>query len=112
MKRTIPTTAFMFLLIPAIIFAREGVRTDTISVPHMQCGMCEMTISKRLKKVDGVTEVEADAEANTVVVTYDPAKVRLATLEKAIAEAGYDAGNTETTAAAQAKLHGCCKPGE
>ena len=112
MRATVLTVVSVFLLVPGILFGREGVRSDTISVPEMQCGMCEMTISKRLKKIDGVTRVEADAEANTVVVTYDPAKVTLAKLEKAIAEVGYDAGDTETTAAAQAKLHGCCKPGE
>ena len=112
MRVAILTVVSVFLLVPAILFARDGVRTDTISVPDMQCGMCESRISKRLKKVEGVTGVEADAEANTVVVTYDPAKVTLAKLEKAIAEVGYDAGDTETTTAAQAKLHGCCKPGE
>ncbi len=94
----------------------EGVmasqRVDTIEVPDMQCGMCEMKISKRLKKIAGVSAVEADAEANSVVVTYDPTKTSLAALEKAIAEVGYDAGDAKTTKAAQAKLHGCCRPTE
>jgi copper chaperone CopZ len=111
MKTTILSVVCIFLVGPTILFAGDGVRTDTISVPDMQCGMCEHRISKRLMKVEGVTTVEADAEANTVVVTYAPSKVTKAKLEKAIAEVGYDAGDTETTTDAQAKLHACCKPG-
>ena len=110
MKMRARTVAFVILFLPVLLSARDAVRTDTISVPHMQCGMCEMTISKRLKKIDGVTEVEADAEANTVVVTWDPSKTSLMKLRKAIAEAGYDADAVKTTPEAQAKLHGCCRP--
>lgn len=109
--KTISTTTLLFL-IPLLLSARDGVRTDTIAVPHMQCGMCEVTISKRLKKVEGVSGVEADAEANLVIVTYDPSKTSRTKLEKAIARAGYDAGSAKTTKKAQAKLHGCCRPSE
>lgn len=86
-------------------------RTDTIAVPEMQCGMCESRIEKAVKKLKGIASVSADAEANRVVVTYDPNSASRGGIEKAIADAGYDAGGTATTAAAQSKLHGCCRPG-
>lgn len=90
---------------------KKESRTDTVSVPEMQCGMCEMRISKTLKKLKGVSSVSADAETDKVVVVYDPEVLSLADIEEAIAGAGYDAGEVKTTKAAQAKLHGCCRPG-
>ena len=90
---------------------KKGSRTDTVSVPEMQCGMCEMRISKTLKKLKGVSSVSADAETDKVVVAYDPEVLSLADIENAIAGAGYDAGEVKTTEEAQAKLHGCCRPG-
>ena len=90
--------------------AKKKSRTDTIAVPEMQCGMCEERIETALEKMKGVTSATADAEANHVIVRYNPSTTTRAKLEKAIANVGYDAGSHETTAAAQAKLHGCCKP--
>lgn len=90
---------------------KAGERTDTIAVPEMQCGMCESRIEKTVKGMNGVSSVSADAEANRVIVTYNPKNVSRESIEKAIAGAGYDAGRASTTAAAQAKLHACCRPG-
>lgn len=90
---------------------KSGNRTDTIAVPEMQCGMCESRIEKAVKALKGIASVTADAEANRVIVTYNPKSVSRSAIEKGIAGVGYDAGETPTTAAAQAKLHGCCRPG-
>lgn len=90
---------------------KSGDRTDTITVPEMQCGMCESRIEKAVKGLKGITSVSADAEANRVIVTYNPKSVSRSTIEKSIAEVGYDAGETPTTTTAQAKLPGCCRPG-
>ena len=89
----------------------KGERTDTISVPEMQCGMCEMRIERRLKKISGVLSVSADAESDVVVVTYNQKKTSRNEIEQAIANIGYNAGEKETTSEAQAKLSPCCKPG-
>ena len=106
----------LLLVVGGAVTASAGVetseRTDTISVPHMQCGMCENKISKKLEKLEGVVSVEADAEQDIVIVRYNPSALTLATLEEAIAAVGYDAGETMTTPEAQKKLHGCCKPSE
>ncbi len=90
---------------------KSKLRTDTIAVPDMQCGTCEKTISSVLKKLQGVGTVTADAEANVVVVSYDPRRITRTRIEKAIARAGYDAGSARTTAAAQNALPMCCRPG-
>lgn len=86
-------------------------RTDTIAVPEMQCGLCEGKIKKTLMKLKGVIAVSADADADQVVVTYDPRRITTARIERAIAGAGYDAGHARTTAAAQRALPACCQPG-
>jgi copper chaperone CopZ len=115
-------TAIALILIGATsMFARENglpgdtkggnTRTDTISVPDMQCEMCEKRITGALEKVAGVSSVSADAEAKQVVVTYDPKKITLRKIEKKIAAVGYDAGETTTTAASRNALPACCRPG-
>ena len=90
---------------------KKPSRTDTIAVPEMQCGMCESTIKKAVKKLEGISSVSADAEANRVIVTYNPNTVSRSSIEQTIAASGYSAGEAETTTEAQAKLHGCCRPG-
>lgn len=84
-------------------------RTDTIAVPGMQCGMCEEKISKKLKSLHGVQEVSADAEGKQVIVTYDSRRISQRSIERAIAEAGYDAGSARATAKVKAALPGCCR---
>ena len=90
---------------------KEKMRTDTISVPQMQCGSCEERIAGRLAKLSGVATATADAEAKHVIVTYSPRKVKLEKITKEIAATGYNAGNEQTTAELQAKLPRCCQPG-
>ncbi len=90
---------------------KKKERTDTISVPEMQCGMCEYRIERTIKKLKGVSAVVADAEANHVVVTYNPKTISRQKIEKTIAEVGYNAGDAKTTSEAQAKLSACCRPG-
>ena len=91
--------------------AKKKEKTVTISVPEMQCGMCEGRIEKALKKIKGVKSVEADAEANTVVVTYNTTKTTQAAIEEAIAALGYDAGEKKADSDTQSGLPACCKPG-
>ncbi|MFW6436398.1 MAG: heavy-metal-associated domain-containing protein [Halococcoides sp.] len=58
----------------------------TYDVEGMQCTGCETTVIETLAALDGVTDVSADHERDTVTVTgeADPEAVR-----SAIEEAGY-----------------------
>lgn len=89
--------------------APHAIRTDTVAVPGMQCGMCEQTISKKLRKIRGVRKVTADAEGKRVVVTYDANRVTRRSIERGIAAVGYDAGSERATEKAKAALPGCCR---
>lgn len=47
-----------------------GMSTE-LTVTDMTCGGCESSVEAALKKVDGVTSVDADHESNRVVVEGD-----------------------------------------
>jgi periplasmic mercuric ion binding protein len=69
--------------------ARANDQTVTLSVPGMYCEACPATVSKALKKVNGVEKVAASFETKEAVVTFDDAKTSVDALRKATANAGY-----------------------
>jgi periplasmic mercuric ion binding protein len=111
MKNLLLPAAFVLALSFGAADASAVVVTDTISVPEIQCGMCESRIEKSLKKSAFVTDVTADAENDVVVVSYDNTKAKRIDIEKLIAATGYATTKVDADEAAQNALHGCCKPG-
>ncbi len=69
--------------------AHAAGKTVTLSVPGMYCEICPVTVSKALKKVNGVQNVKASYETKEAVVTFDDAMTSVRALEKATASAGY-----------------------
>lgn len=92
--------------------AGKKVRTDTISIPGMQCGMCEKRISEKLTPIKGIEQVVADADAKHVIVSYQPGKITRSAIEKAIAAVGYDAGTATAANTAKERLPMCCRAQE
>ena len=62
--------------------------SQTLTVEGMSCDHCEQTVEEALEGVEGVTEVTADHESDTVTVdgSADPES-----LVRAVEDAGYDA---------------------
>ena len=87
----------------------KGQAHTDISVPTAQCGSCAKTINAALDKVEGVKEVKVNIEDKKVHVHYADAKVKVAELEKAIAEAGYDANDVKRNKEAHENLPACCQ---
>ncbi|MBM2840072.1 MAG: hypothetical protein HW412_600 [Bacteroidetes bacterium] len=85
------------------------VETTVIQVPTVVCGSCASTITKALKKVNGVKTTKVDVEKKIATVTFASTKSTLTKIEKAIANAGYDANSTKRDPAAYEKLDACCK---
>jgi copper chaperone CopZ len=85
------------------------VEMTVIQVPTVVCGSCVSTITKALKKVDGVKTTKVDVEKKTATVSFVSTKVTLSKIERAIANAGYDANSTKRDPAAYEKLDACCK---
>ncbi len=75
----------------ASVFAGE-LKTITLDVDNMTCGMCPITVKKALKQLDGVKDVEAKYEGDGkgwAKVTYDTESVTIDALTFATEEAGY-----------------------
>ena len=89
MKRNSVVLALGVLLGLVLVPAYAENKTVTLSVPGMDCEACPITVSKALKKVDGVGKVAASLEQKEAVVTFDDAKTNVDALRKATANAGY-----------------------
>ena len=89
MKRNSVVLALGVLLGLVLVPAYAENKTVTLSVPGMDCEACPITVSKALKKVDGVGKVAASLEQKEAVVTFDDAKTNVDALRKATTSAGY-----------------------
>ncbi|MBP2073139.1 copper chaperone CopZ [Thermoanaerobacterium butyriciformans] len=72
------------------LFGSKG-ETVTIDVRGMSCNHCKMTVEKALNALDGVSKATVDLGKANVTVTYDPKKVTIDDMKKAIIDAGYEA---------------------
>jgi Cu+-exporting ATPase len=61
-----------------------------LKVTGMVCAACTQAIEKALRSLDGVALASVNLGTETASVEYDPEKLRLADLEKAVRDAGYD----------------------
>lgn len=73
------------------------------------CGMCEKTIEKAAKSVNGVSDADWDKESKIMQVSFDDSKTDVHKVHMAIAKAGYDTKMHKATDEAYNKLPGCCK---
>jgi len=60
-----------------------------LNVEGMTCAACSVTVSKSLKRVDGVQEANVTLTPPEAVVTFDPAKVKVEQLIEATKNVGY-----------------------
>ena len=81
---------FALLLLAGSALAAEP-RTITLSVEHMNCAACPITVRKALSHVAGVAQSTVDLESHTAKVTFDPGKTTPEALAKAVSEAGFPA---------------------
>jgi len=66
-----------------------------LKIAGMHCATCAVTIEESLSKVKDVKSARVNLGTDSARVEYDPAKVRLAELEKAVKDAGYDVINRQ-----------------
>jgi copper ion binding protein len=65
------------------------IETLTLPVEGMTCASCVARVEKTLKKIDGVEIAHVNLATEAVALAFDPAKVSLDVLEKAVEGAGY-----------------------
>lgn len=64
-------------------------------VDGMVCNACQSNVKKTIKSIDGVTDVEVNLEKKFAVFTYDPQKVKLEQVQKAVNDKGFTAGKPQ-----------------
>jgi len=72
------------------------IETVEFKCDGMHCSGCEETITAEVKKLDGITEIKADAKAKFVRVVFDAGKTNKESISKAINTAGYDTELTKS----------------
>jgi len=67
----------------------EEKKMISLKIGGMHCAGCALTIEKNLKNLDGVEKAEVSFASEKAIVVFNPRKVDLDKIEKAIQEAGY-----------------------
>ena len=66
------------------------METITMKVDGMTCGGCVASVTRVLKAVPGVADVEVTLQPGAAKVTFDPARTGAPALRTAVEDAGYD----------------------
>lgn len=84
-------------------------KNELVSIPTVQCGMCDMNITVALETVPGIQEFLVNIDDLNVQVLFDGSTTSLKKVEEAISKVGYQANQTKADPAAYKALMGCCK---
>jgi outer membrane receptor for ferrienterochelin and colicins len=74
-----------------------------------QCGSCDNFMREALLNIEGIDNLNLDLETQMLEVVYEPNKVEVASIRKALSEAGYDAGKLAANPEAYNGLPACCQ---
>jgi Cu+-exporting ATPase len=67
-----------------------------LPIVNLDCATCTLTTSRVLNSLDGVQKAGVNFATGKAHVTYDPARVALSDIERAIKKAGYTVGGART----------------
>jgi mercuric ion binding protein len=98
---------FMLALLFASFSLASFANTDTIKVSG-NCGICKSNIEKAAKDA-GATSANWDKTTKILVVEYDVDKTSNMSIQKKVAEAGYDTQDVKASNKAYKKLEKCCQ---
>jgi Cu+-exporting ATPase len=68
-----------------------------IKISGMHCATCAINIEESLSQIKDVSKVQVNFGTDTAHVEFDPRKVSITDLEKAVKDVGYDVVNREVT---------------
>jgi periplasmic mercuric ion binding protein len=86
-----------------------SVQEVNIRVEGARCEMCARSIAEAVESIEGVESVNVDLEKKVATVEYIPDRTDIASLETAIANAGYDANDAKRNQQAYEALPSCCQ---
>jgi Cu+-exporting ATPase len=84
------------------------METTELKVDGMTCGSCVASITKALKRVPGVEDVQVDLPSGIARVTGEHAGQQLAAFLAALSDAGYEASAKATAASASPARQASC----
>jgi len=94
------------------IFLDNGdpaISTTKITLPTVQCKMCQNTITQELNELEGVQTVYVNLNEEKVLVKYNSTKVTIDDIKQVIIKLGYQADDVPADIEAYNNLPGCCK---
>jgi len=68
---------------------KEGRRTRIIGITGMTCATCAETIERAVGSLEGVASANVNLASEKATFTFDPEKVDISDIEKAIKDSGY-----------------------
>ena len=83
------------------------MQTELLNVTGMTCGGCTSKVTRALKAIAGVSEVNVSLAAGQATVHFDEGVTSLAHLRSAVTTAGYGADVSKEVLSPPAK-RGCC----
>jgi copper chaperone CopZ len=63
--------------------------TRVLGIDGMTCDNCVRTLTRALKRVSGIKDVQVDRENARATVTFDTTKTDMAAIHEAIEKSGY-----------------------
>ena len=67
------------------------MKTDRFSVTGMTCAACQANVTRAVKKLDGINDVDVSLLAGRMTVKYDESKVTSDAIAQAVRDVGYGA---------------------
>ncbi len=67
----------------------KNLETKTLPVLEMSCAVCAGNVENRVKGLPGVAQASVNFAANSLTVTYDPARITLQDMQAAVEADGY-----------------------
>ena len=77
------------ILPPGEDAAEASTKSVSMGITGMHCASCATNTEKALKKLDGVQSASVNIASEAATVKFDPAKIAIADIEKAVTDAGY-----------------------
>lgn len=69
----------------------------TLAIEGMTCTACAKAVERATRKLDGVVDSNVNFATEKLTIVYEPSKVRVSDIKKAIEKSGYKALEDETT---------------
>ena len=71
--------------------------SKTMKIEGMTCASCAKAVERAARKLDGVTEANVNYATEKLIISYEPSKVKVIDIKKAVEKAGYKAIEEEIT---------------